>query len=212
MFKKGILDAIGNTPLVELQNLSPNSEVRIFAKLEGQNPTGSLKDRIALYMINRAEQEGLLTLDKTILEPTSGNTGISLALVGGLRGYKVKVVMPENVSPERTQVLEAYGAEVVYSQGEKGTNGSIELAQEMVSQDSNFFMPYQYGNEANPTAHYETTGAEILEDQPEVDTFVAGLGTGGTLMGVGRRLKQHNPNIKIIAVAPEAEDYIQGAS
>ncbi len=210
MFKKGILDAIGNTPLVELQNLSPKPEVRIFAKLEGQNPTGSLKDRIALYMINRGEKLLLLTPDKTILEPTSGNTGISLALVGRLRGYKVKVVMPENVSPERTQMLEAYGSEVVYSPGEMGTNGSIELAEEMVSHDGTYFMPYQYGNEANPMAHYETTGAEILQDQPQVDTFVAGLGTGGTLMGVGRRLKEHNPNVKIVAVAPEAEDYIQG--
>ena len=210
MFKKGILDTIGNTPLVELRNLSPKKKVRIFAKLEGQNPTGSLKDRIALYMVDKAEREGLLTPGKTILEPTSGNTGISLAFVGRMRGYSVKVVMPENVSIERTQLLQAYGADIVYSPGKDGTNGSIELAQEILSQDSAYFMPYQYGNEANPAAHFETTGAEILKEQPKIDMFVAGLGTGGTLMGVGRRLKEHDPSIKITAVAPEAEDYIQG--
>ena len=210
MFKKGILGAIGNTPLVEISGMSPKKDVRIFAKLEGQNPTGSVKDRIALYMIDRAEREGLLALGQTILEPTSGNTGISLALVGRLRGYKVKVVMPENVSIERTQLLKAYGAEIVYSPGEHGTNGSIEVAKEISERHKDYFLPYQYGNEANPAAHFETTGVEILTDQPKVDMFVAGLGTGGTLMGVGRRLKQHDSQTKIVAVAPEAEDYIQG--
>ena len=207
---KTILDTIGNTPLVELRNMDSKKGVRVFAKLEGQNPTGSLKDRIAKYMIEKAEREGELTPDKVILEPTSGNTGISLAFVGGLKGYRVKVVMPENVSIERSQLLWAYGAEIVFSEGSKGTNGSIVVAQEMVAaEEGDYYMPYQYGNSANPGAHYETTGREIIEELPDVDVFVAGLGTGGTLMGVGRRLKEHNPATKIIAVAPEPGDYIQ---
>ena len=207
---KAILDTIGNTPLVELQNMDLKKGVHVFAKLEGQNPTGSLKDRIAKYMIEEAEREGKLTPGKTILEPTSGNTGISLAFVGGLKGYRVKVVMPENVSAERSQLLWAYGAEIVYSDGSKGTNGSIVVAQELMqSGDGNYFMPYQYGNSANPRAHYETTGREIIEELPDVDMFVAGLGTGGTLMGVGRRLKAYNPDVKVIAVAPEPGDYIE---
>ena len=207
---KTILDTIGKTPLVEFQSMGLKEGVRVFAKLEGQNPTGSLKDRIAKYMIEKAERENELTQDSVILEPTSGNTGISLAFVGGLKGYRVKVVMPENVSPERSQLLWAYGAEIVFSDGSKGTNGAIVMAQEMMgSRESNYFMPYQYGNSANPAAHYDTTGCEIIEELPEVDTFVAGLGTGGTLMGVGRRLKEHNPNVKVIAVAPEPGDYIQ---
>ena len=205
-----LLDAIGNTPLVEFQNMGLKEGVRVFAKLEGHNPTGSLKDRIAKYMVEKAEREGALVPGKVILEPTSGNTGISLALVGKLKGYRVKVVMPENVSPERTQLLEAYGAEVVYSDGAKGTNGSIVVAQEMFEAgDEDYFMPYQYGNDANPRAHYETTGCEIIADLPDVDMFVAGLGTGGTLMGVGRRLKEHNPQVKVVAVAPEPGDVIQ---
>ena len=207
---KTILDTIGKTPLVEIQSMGLKEGVRVFAKLEGQNPTGSLKDRIAKYMIEKAERENELTQDSVILEPTSGNTGISLAFVGGLKGYRVKVIMPENVSLERSQLLWAYGAEIVFSDGSKGTNGAIVVAQEMMeSREGNYFMPYQYGNSANPAAHYETTGCEIIEELPEVDTFVAGLGTGGTLMGVGRRLKEHNPNVKIIAVAPEPGDYIQ---
>ena len=210
MSGRDILDTIGNTPLVELTRMSPKEGVRIFAKLEGTNPTGSLKDRIARYMIEKAEAEGKLTRDKTILEPTSGNTGIALAFVAKRKGYRVKVVMPENVGPERTQLLEAYGAEVVYSEGAKGSNGSIVVAQEMAAEDPNYFMLYQYGNEANPLAHYETTGQEILRDLPEVDTFVAGLGTGGTLMGVGRRLKEHDPSIRIVAVVPHPDDVIQG--
>jgi cysteine synthase B len=161
-------------------------------------------------MVEKAEREGELTPGKVILEPTSGNTGISLAFVGRLKGYKTKVVMPENVSPERSQLLWAYGAEIVFSDGSRGTNGAIEVAQElMASQDGDYFMPYQYGNDANPGAHYETTGREIVEELPEVDMFVAGLGTGGTLMGTGRRLKEHNPAVKVIAVAPEPGDYIQ---
>ena len=208
--KYGVLDAIGDTPLIELQNLSPKKEVRILAKLEGQNPTGSVKDRIAKYMMAKAEAEGKIGPDTTVLEPTSGNTGISLALVCALKGYRLKVVMPENVSPERAQLLTAYGAEIVFSEGASGTNGAILVAQEMVANDSSYYMPYQYGNEGNPAAHYDTTGAEIIEDVPDIDMFVAGLGTGGTLMGVGRRLKEHNPSIKIVAIAPEPDDRIQG--
>jgi [CysO sulfur-carrier protein]-thiocarboxylate-dependent cysteine synthase len=205
-----ILDAIGNTPLVELPRMSPKKGVRIFAKLEGANPTGSLKDRIVKYMIEQAERSGELTKDKTILEPTSGNTGIALAMIGQRKGYKVKVVIPENATPERRQLLEIFGAELIYSDGTKGSNGAIELAQKLVAQDPTLYMPFQYGNPANPMAHYETTGAEILNDLPEVDVFVAGLGTGGTLMGVGRRLKEHNPKTKVIAVEPHPGDLVQG--
>ena len=205
------MGAIGNTPMVELLRLSPNPQVRIFAKLEGQNPTGSVKDRIALKMIERAEADGELSSGRTILEPTSGNTGISLAMVGRLKGYKVKVVMSENVSEERSQLLYAYGAEIVFSDGEKGSNGSIEVAQDMAaSNPHDYLMMYQYGNSGNPDAHYETTGPEIIEAVPDVTAFVAGLGTGGTLMGVARSLKEHNPDVRIVAVAPEPDDFISG--
>ena len=208
---KGILATIGNTPTVELLRMSPKEGVRIFAKLEGQNPTGSLKDRIALKMIEQAERDGEISANRTILEPTSGNTGISLALIGRLKGYKVAVVMPENVSVERTQLLHAYGAEIITSDGALGTNGSIDMAHDLVQKHSNdYLMLYQYGNSANPGAHYETTGREIVEALPDVDMFVAGLGTGGTLMGVGRRLKEHNPQVKIVAAAPEPDDFISG--
>jgi cysteine synthase len=208
---KGILDTIGNTPLVELQKMSPKKGVRIFAKLEGQNPTGSVKDRIAQQMIARAEQDGEITATRTILEPTSGNTGIALAMIGRIKGYKVTVVMPENVSSERTQLLQAYGAEIIYSDGSLGTNGSIDMAHEVVEKHPHdYLMMYQYGNEGNPEAHYLGTGREIIETLPNVDMFVAGLGTGGTLMGAGRRLKEHNPNVKIVAVAPEPDDLISG--
>ena len=205
-----ILDAIGNTPLVELPRITPKKGVRIFAKMEGNNPTGSLKDRIAKYMIEHAERSGELTKDKTILEPTSGNTGIALAMIGRRKGYKVKVVIPENATPERRQLLEIFGAEMIYSDGTKGSNGAIELAQKLAAQDKTLYMPFQYGNPANPLAHYETTGVEILNDLPEVDVFVAGLGTGGTLMGVGRRLKEANPKTKVIAVEPHPGDLVQG--
>ncbi|MCY4416781.1 MAG: cysteine synthase family protein [Chloroflexi bacterium] len=208
---KGLLSTIGNTPLVELENLTPNPNVRIFAKLEGQNPTGSVKDRIALRMIERAEADGEISANRTILEPTSGNTGISLAMIGRLKGYRVSVVMPENVSVERTQLLEAYGAKIIYSDGSLGTNGSVVVAQEIVEKNPHdYLMLYQYGNEGNPEAHYEGTGQEIVEALPDVDVFVAGLGTGGTLMGNARRLKEHRSDIKIIAVAPEPDDFISG--
>ena len=211
MIYRGIIDMIGNTPLVQLQRTSPNPNVEIFAKLEGQNPTGSVKDRIAKYMIEKGEREGLLTPDKIILEPTSGNTGIGLAMMGRLKGYHVMVVLPESVSEERTQLLKAYGAEIVYSDGVKGTNGSIAVAQGLVAEaPQRFFMPYQYGNESNPRAHYETTGPEITRDLPDLDVFISGLGTGGTLTGVGRYLKEYNPNIKVIATVPHPGDLVQG--
>ena len=210
MKKRDILDTIGGTPMVEIERMSPKKSVHIFAKLEGSNPTGSLKDRIAKYMIEQAEADGTLTHDKVILEPTSGNTGIALAFIARRKGYRIKVIMPENVSVERAQLLQAYGAEIIFSDGSKGTNGAIVVAEEMAAKDDTYFMPFQYGNEANPRAHYETTGREVLEDLPEIDVFVAGLGTGGTLMGVGRRLKEHNPNIKVVAVVPHPDDIIQG--
>jgi cysteine synthase B len=210
MLYRSMLDTIGNTPLVELPNLSPSATVRFFAKLEGQNPTGSVKDRIAKAMIEAGERDGLLTPGCTILEPTSGNTGVSLAFVAKLKGYKVKVVMPDNVSEERTALLRAYGAEIVYSEGLRGTNGSIEVAQELAAADPGLVMLYQYGNEANPRAHYEGTGPEILRDLPEVDIFIAGLGTGGTLTGTGRYLKERKPSVKVIAAAPHPGDLVQG--
>jgi cysteine synthase B len=204
-----ILDSIGNTPLVELKYLSRNPAVRIFAKLEGFNPTGSVKDRIAHYMLKQAEKSGKLRAGLTILEATSGNTGIALAMIGRLKGYPVKVVMPENVSPERVQLLQLYGAEIVFSDGTKGTNGAVEVAREM-GKDPTYFMPDQYSNEANPLAHYETTAVEILQELPRVDAFIAGLGTGGTLMGVGRRLKEKNPGVKVIAIEPHPEEIVDG--
>ena len=209
MFARDIVEAIGNTPLVELAAFAPKPGVRIFAKLEGNNPTGSLKDRIAKYMIEDAERSGALAPDKILLEPTSGNTGISLAMIARRKGYRLTVVVPENITVERRQLLELYGAEIAFSDGARGTNGAIELAHKM-ARDPRYFMPYQYGNPANPLAHYETTGAEILRDLPETDVFIAGLGTGGTLMGVGRRLKEHNPHIKVIAVEPHPGDLVQG--
>lgn len=204
-----ILDAIGNTPLVGIQRLSPKPEVRLWAKLEGQNPTGSLKDRIARSMLEAAEASGELTPDRVILEPTSGNTGIALAMVARRKGYRLMVVMPENASPERVQLLELYGAEIVFSPADAGTNGSIEVARRM-AEDPRYFMPFQYGNPANPEAHYEGTGAEIVRDLPEITHFVAGLGTGGTLMGVGRRLKEHDPGVRVIAAEPELGDSVYG--
>ena len=204
-----ILDAIGNTPLVGVSRLTPKPDVRIWAKLEGQNPTGSLKDRIAKRMVEDAEASGALTADKTILEPTSGNTGIALAMVAKRKGYKLTVVIPDNASEERIRLLELYGAEVVFSPGDKGTNGSIDVAQRL-AQDDRYFMPFQYGNAANPLAHEEGTGEEIVRDLPEVTHFVAGLGTGGTLTGVGRRLKRHRADIQIVAAEPELGDLVYG--
>jgi cysteine synthase len=207
---KSILDAIGNTPLVEVPRISPTSSVRLWVKLEGENPTGSVKDRIALAMVEDAEASGSLTKDKIILEPTSGNTGIALAMVSKLRGYQFTAVMPDNASAERVSLLRAFGAEIIFSEGAKGTNGSVALAQEVVSRDDRYFMPFQYGNPANVRAHYDGTGREIVEDVPEVKAFVAGLGTGGTLMGVGKRLKEHNSDVKIVAAEPELGELVYG--
>jgi cysteine synthase B len=206
---KSILDAVGNTPLVEVPRLSPVANVRLWVKLEGQNPTGSVKDRIAIALVEAGEASGELTSDKVILEPTSGNTGIALAMVASTRGYRFTAVMPDNASSERVQLLTAFGAEIIFSEGAKGTNGSVALAQE-IAKDTKYYMPFQYGNPANVDAHYRGTGREILEDLPEVKAFVAGLGTGGTLMGVGRRLKEHDPSIKIIAAEPELGELVYG--
>ncbi|MET0557402.1 MAG: pyridoxal-phosphate dependent enzyme [Solirubrobacterales bacterium] len=204
-----IVESIGNTPLVELPRLSPKPEVRIYAKLEGHNPTGSVKDRVAKSMIEAAEAEGAIEPGHTILEPTSGNTGIALAMICRRKGYPLKVVMPDNVTEERTQLLRMYGAEIVYSEGAKGSNGAVEVALEM-AQDSRFYMPYQYGNEANPLAHYNGTAVEILEELDEVTAFVGGLGTGGTLMGNGRRLKEANPETLIVAAEPMQGELVDG--
>ena len=210
MRHKSILDTIGNTPLVEVPHLSPAPASRIWVKLEGQNPTGSVKDRIALAMIEAAEASGALTKEKTIFEPTSGNTGIALAMVAKIRGYRFTAVMPDNASAERVQLLRAFGADIIFSDGAKGTNGAVALAQEMVERDESLFMPFQYGNEANMLAHYEGTAVEILEDMPEIRAFVAGLGTGGTLMGNGKRLKEHDAGIKVVAAEPELGELVYG--
>jgi [CysO sulfur-carrier protein]-thiocarboxylate-dependent cysteine synthase len=204
-----ILDAIGETPLVGMPRMSPKPSVRLWAKLEGQNPTGSTKDRIAMRMVEAAEASGELTPDKTILEPTSGNTGIALAMVARRKGYPLTVVLPDNASEERTRLLELFGAEIVYSPGDKGTNGSIEVARRLAA-DDRYYMPFQYGNPANPLAHEEGTGEEIVRDLPSVTHFVAGLGTGGSLTGVGRRLHRHDPNVKVIAAEPELGDLVYG--
>ena len=205
-----VLDLIGDTPLVSIDALSPNPDVHILAKLEGTNPGGSAKDRIALKMVEMAEADGTLRPGATILEPSSGNTGIGLALVARVKGYGLRIVMPENVSPERRQLLEIFGAEVTLSPGEEGSNGAIRRAQEIAAEDPNYVFLYQYGNPANPLAHYEATGPEIWRDCPEIDMFVAGLGTSGTLMGVGTYLKEQNPAIQVVAVEPPAGELVQG--
>lgn len=208
-----IESAIGNTPLVELPSFSPREGVRIWAKLEGANPSGSVKDRIALAMLEDAEERGNLYpgTERVILEPTSGNTGIALAMLARRRGYRFKAVLPENVSLERRQLLQLYGAELEFTPADLGSNGSIRRARELVDEwPGRYFMPYQYGNHANPAAHYATTAPEILRDLPEVTHFVAGLGTGGTLTGTGRRLKEEKPSIQVIAAEPNPGDSVQG--
>jgi cysteine synthase len=205
-----IVQAIGNTPLVELKRLSPKPGVRIYAKLESYNPTGSVKDRVARAMIEDAEGTGAIGPGQTILEPTSGNTGISLAMICSRKGYPLKVVMPENVTAERTQLLRMHGAEIVYSPGEQGSNGAVAMALEMAESDPSYYMPYQYGNQANPNAHYHGTAVEILEELDEVTAFVAGLGTGGTLMGNARRLKEEDPDTLIVAAEPLQGEQVQG--
>jgi [CysO sulfur-carrier protein]-thiocarboxylate-dependent cysteine synthase len=207
-----IVAAIGNTPLVELKRLSPKPGVRIWAKLESHNPTGSIKDRVARALVEDVEERGLIGPGQTILEPTSGNTGISLAMICRRKGYALKVVMPDNVTPERTQLLKMYGAEIVYSPGDQGSNGAVAMAERMVAEDPRYVMPYQYGNPANPNAHYHGTAVEILEElDGDVTAFVAGLGTGGTLMGNGRRFKEElGDAVQIVAAEPMQGEPVQG--
>ena len=205
-----VLDMIGNTPMVDVSVLSPNPNVRIIGKMEGQNPAGSVKDRIALSMVNEAEADGTLTPGKTIIEPSSGNTGIALAMIARIKGYPIKIVLPENVSIERRQLLEVFGAEIILSPGAEGSNGAVKRAIELADQHPEWAFLYQYANEANPRAHYETTGPEIFRDVPDITHFVAGLGTSGTLMGVGTYLKEQNPNIKVLAVEPPLGESVEG--
>lgn len=208
----GILECIGNTQIASIENINPNPKVKLFAKLEGNNPSGSVKDRIALYMLEVAERDGRLTRDKIILEATSGNTGIGLAMVASAKKYRVKLTMPACVSIERRRILEAFGAELILSPSEEGTDGAIRLAHKILSEDIDmYFMPNQFDNGANALAHYETTGKEIIEQTGgEITHFVAGMGTTGTLMGTGKRLKEFNKNIKIIGVEPVEGHRIQG--
>ena len=212
MQKFGLLDAIGNTPLVELANLNAKSKATLFGKLEGCNPGGSVKDRPAYCMVKRAEDSGELTRNKTILEPTSGNTGIALAMIGAAKGYKVRLVMPACVSEERRRILEAFGAEVVLTPGGEGTDGAIRKAHEILDEEPDrYFMPNQFDNESNVLAHYETTGPEIFSQiEGEIEVFVAGMGTTGTLMGAGKYLKEKKPTVKIIGIEPKRGHKIQG--
>src|SRR6266571_3429750 len=205
-----ILETIGNIPMIELKSFNPRPGVYIFAKLEGVNPSGSLKDRIAKKMIEQAESQHLLTAGSILLEPTSGNTGVALALAANMKGYPFTAVISEKGTQDKRRLLELYGANIITSPGSAGSNGAIRLAQELTTQDKRYVMLYQYGNEANALAHYETTGAEILEDLPDVNVFVAGLGTGGTLTGIGRRLKRHDPAIRVVAAEPVQGESIQG--
>jgi len=205
-----LIDAIGNTPLVEIARFAPNPRVRLLAKLEGMNPTGSVKDRVALYLVNALEQAGRLRADSVILEPSSGNTGISLAMICRLRGYSLTVVMPDNVTRERRQILEMYGATIVDSPGELGSNGAVALARRTAADDPRYVLPDQYANPANPQAHYETTAVEIMADCPELDVFVSGLGTSGTLMGVARRLREEKPGVRVVAAEPMPGEGVQG--
>ncbi len=209
-YAASVLDLIGNTPLVEVSELSPNPDVRILVKLEGQNPGGSVKDRIALAMVEEAEKDGLLTPGATLIEPSSGNTGIGLALVSRVKGYQLKVVLPDNVSPERRQLLQVWGAQIIDSPGSEGSNGAVRLANRIHEEHPEWVYLYQYANHANPKAHYEGTGPEIWRDCPEVTHFVAGLGTSGTLLGVGRFLKERNPAIQVWAVEPPAGEMVDG--
>ncbi len=208
--KQDALDLIGNTPTVDVSQLSPNPAVRVVAKLESANPTGSVKDRTAKAMVLEAEADGTLGPGKQILEPSSGNTGISLAMIARIRGYQITVVMPENTSPERRAMLEVFGAEIILSPGAEGSNGAVRLSQQMALEHPDWVFLYQYGNEANPRVHYETTGPEILRDVPDVTHFVGGLGTSGTLMGVGTYLKEEHPDIKVFAVESPAGEMVDG--
>ena len=210
MTNESVLDLIGNTPMVDVTRLSPNPNVRIIAKLESQNPFGSVKDRIARQMIQEAEKDGRLKPGQTILEPSSGNTGIALAAIAQMKGYPIKILMPTSVSIERRQMLQIMGAEVILTPGEEGSNGAVRRAQQLSHEHPEWCFVYQYGNDANPRAHYEGTGPEIWRDCPEITHFVAGLGTSGTLMGTGRFLKERNPNVQIIAVEPPLGERVEG--
>jgi cysteine synthase B len=205
-----VLDIIGDTPMIDVSELSPNPNVTLLGKMESQNPAGSVKDRIALNMVLEAEADGTLTPGKTIIEPSSGNTGIALAMIAQIRGYPIKIVMPENVSIERRQLLEIFGAEIILSPGNEGSNGAVRRAQDIAADHPEWAFLYQYANEANPRAHYDTTGPEILRDAPEITHFVAGLGTSGTLMGVGTYLREHKPEVKIYAVEPPVGEQVEG--
>ncbi len=205
-----VLDLIGNTPLVDITALSPNPDARILIKLEGQNPSGSVKDRIALSMIEQAESDRRLSPGQTLIEPTSGNTGIGMAMVCKLKGYHLTVVLPSNVSPERRQLLEVWGAEIIESPGSEGSNGAVKMARDLADDHPEWAFLYQYANPANPKAHYQGTGPEIWRDCPEITHFVAGLGTSGTLLGCGRYLKEHNPDVKILAIEPPAGEMVDG--
>jgi len=205
-----VLDLIGNTPIVDVSNLSPNPDVRILAKLELQNPFGSVKDRIAKRIIEQAEKDGVIQPGQQILEPSSGNTGIALAAIARLKGYPVKILMPESVSVERRQMLEIMGAEVILTPGGEGSNGAVRRAQALAAEHPDWFFPYQYGNDSNPRAHYEGTGPEIWQDVPEITHFVAGLGTSGTLMGIGTYLKEQNPAVQIVAIEPPLGELVEG--
>ena len=208
-----VLDLIGDTPVVDVSALSPKENVTIFAKLEGRNPAGSVKDRVALSLVEAAERDGRLIPgkpDQVLIEPSSGNTGIALAMVCRLRGYHLKVVLPTNVSPERRQLLIAWGAEIIDSPGSEGSNGAVRLAQKLSGEHPEWTFLYQYANPANPSAHYRTTGPEILADVPEITHFVAGLGTSGTLMGVGRYLKEHRPDVQVWAIEPPSGEIVDG--
>jgi cysteine synthase B len=207
---RSVLDLIGRTPLVQLPRLTPRPSVRLYAKLESQNPSGSIKDRVALAMIADAEASGELEPGRELLEPTSGNTGISLALIARLKGYRLTCVVPENVTEERLRLLRLYGAEIIPSPGEEGSNGAVRLALEVAEREPRYYLPFQYGNEANPRAHYDGTGAEIVADLEHVDIFVAGLGTGGTLMGAGRRLREAFPEVVVAAAEPLPGDRVMG--
>lgn len=209
---KNILETIGNTPLVKIEKINPNPRVNIFAKLEGFNPTGSVKDRIALAMVEKAERDSVLTKRKIIIEPTSGNTGIGLAMVGTVKGYKVKIVMPESMGMERRKILKVFGAKLILVKKEEWRDAAIKFTKELAKKDKNLLLLNQYENEANVMAHYETTGKEILEQMKnkKIDVFVAGIGTGGTIMGVGRRLREKYPNVEIIGVEPRVETKIEG--
>ena len=212
MIYNNIIELIGNTPIIKLNSFNDEAIADIYVKLEKYNIGGSVKDRAALGMIEEAEKQGLLKPNSVIIEPTSGNTGISLAMIGRSKGYKVIIIMPETMSIERRNIIKAFGAELILTEGAKGMKGAIEEAERMASENTNYFLPQQFNNYANPKKHYETTAEEILSDFTNLDAFIAGVGTSGTIVGVGKKLKDHFPNIKVIAVEPEASHVLSGGT